>query len=82
MEGNNNSMVDNINQDIRDLRKQIDLYNNDIRNATNKKDAQLVKKLEDKLDELEAKKKAKEDDLKEVLKSKCVYFVDKENILT
>ena len=72
MEGNKNSMVDNINLEITNYIKRIDQLNNAVIAAIVKKDAQLVKKLEDKLDALEAKKKAKEDKLEEVLlKGKC-----------
>ena len=76
MEGNKNSMVDNINQEISNYIEEIKLYNTAIRNAIESGDETKLKKLEDKLAVLEAKKEAKEKELREVLlKGKCYNYI-------
>ena len=75
MEGSNNSMVDNINQEIANFIKQIDKLNDLITQAIDDENENKVKMFKEQLDALEAKKKAKEDKLEEVLlKGKCYNY--------
>ena len=66
-------MFDNINQDIHDLRNQIGKLNNASIDATVNKDAELKKKLEEKIPAFKAEKMTKEEKLKEVLQKGKFY---------
>ena len=66
-------MFDNINQDIHDLRNQIGKLNNASIDATVNKDAELKKKLEEKITAFKAEKMTKEEKLKEVLQKGKFY---------
>ena len=76
MEGNNNSMVDNINREIANYIERIDQLNNAVIAAIESGDETKVKMFKEERDALEAKKEAKEKELREVLlKGKCYNYI-------